>query len=68
MHSLVGGHELGSEEQLAGEVVRPLATGVRTANELTADVRRVIDEVEEVTDCPVTMVDTGPLLNDMIDL
>lgn len=46
----------------------PAVKGARTADRLTPTVRRVIDEVEQVTGCPVTMVDTGPLLGDMIDL
>lgn len=46
----------------------PSVKGVRTADGLTSEVRKVIAEVEHVTGCPVTMVDTGPLLGDMVDL
>lgn len=46
----------------------PAVRGVRSADRLTPEVRRVIAEVEQITNCPVTMVDTGPLLGDMINL
>ena len=47
--------------------IDPAVKGVRDPGALTTGVRRVIDEVEQITDCPVTMVDTGPLLNDIVD-
>jgi len=46
----------------------PAVKGVRTADGLTDEVRRVMTEVEEIAGCPVTMVDTGPLLSDIVDI
>lgn len=42
--------------------------GARTADALTVGVRRLIDEVEEAAGAPVTLVDTGPRLGDVISL
>ncbi|HVX43459.1 MAG TPA: adenylosuccinate synthetase [Mycobacteriales bacterium] len=36
--------------------------------QVTAPVRRLIEQVEAATEAPVTLVDTGPGLNDMIEL
>lgn len=46
----------------------PAIRGARSADALSADVRRVMAEVEEATGAPVTLLDTGPRLDDMIDL
>ena len=42
--------------------------GARTADAITPRVVALIREVEVVTGAPVTMIDTGPGLSDVIDL
>jgi adenylosuccinate synthase len=42
--------------------------GVRDPGRLTEPVRDLIGRIADVTRAPVTMVDTGPLLGDLIDL
>lgn len=42
--------------------------GARSVDQITPRVRDLIDRVETVTGAPVTMVDTGPRLHDMLDL
>lgn len=46
----------------------PAIRGRRTGDAISAEVRRVIDQVERATGAPVTLLDTGPRLDDMIDL
>jgi adenylosuccinate synthase len=46
----------------------PAMRGARDSGTITAPVRELIGEVEAVTGAPVTMVDTGPNLHDIIDL
>lgn len=46
----------------------PAVKGVRHRDGLTDPVRTVIAQVERVTGVPVTLVDTGPYLSDIIDL
>lgn len=46
----------------------PAIRGRRTAEAIGPEVRRVIGEVEHATGAPVTLLDTGPGLNDVIDL
>ncbi|WP_230208039.1 adenylosuccinate synthetase [Microlunatus sp. Gsoil 973] len=46
----------------------PTIRGRRTVGAITQRVRRVIAEVERATGAPVTMLDTGPRLDDMIPL
>lgn len=46
----------------------PAMRGVRSAAGITPRIRSLIAEVEEVTGAPVTMLDTGIRLRDMIDL
>jgi adenylosuccinate synthase len=46
----------------------PDVRGRRTTGAVTPRVRRVIGEVERATGAPVTMLDTGPRLEDMIPL
>lgn len=46
----------------------PAMKGARDAAAITRPVRDVIEQVERITDAPVTMLDTGPLLDDVIDL
>lgn len=46
----------------------PAMRGRRTGDPITTDVRRVITDVEAATGAPVTMIDTGPLLGDVIEL
>lgn len=48
--------------------IDPAMRGKRSPGDVTVPVREVIDQVEQVTGAPVTMLDTGPLLADMIDL
>lgn len=48
--------------------VDPAMKGAREASAITRPVREVIEQVERITGAPVVMVDTGPLLDDMIDL
>jgi adenylosuccinate synthase len=42
--------------------------GTRTKDEITQPVRQLIRLVERVTGAPVRLIDTGPRLDDMIDL
>ncbi|HEX3815589.1 MAG TPA: adenylosuccinate synthetase [Mycobacteriales bacterium] len=42
--------------------------GARNVDQITPRVRDLIDRVEQATGAPVTMVDTGPRLHDMLDL
>lgn len=42
--------------------------GARTVRQLTEPVRELIRRVESVTGAPVTLIDTGPRLDDMLDL
>lgn len=46
----------------------PQMRGGRSADRVTPRVRELIGQVEEATGAPVTMLDTGPRLGDMIDL
>jgi adenylosuccinate synthase len=46
----------------------PYMRGTRSAADITAPVRALIDQVEKVTGAPVALLDTGPRLSDMIDL
>jgi adenylosuccinate synthase len=46
----------------------PRIRGTRTVDAVGADVRRVIAEVENATGAPVRLLDTGPGLDDMIEL
>lgn len=46
----------------------PAIRGRRTAEAIGPEVRRVIAEVEEATGAPVTLLDTGPRLADVIEL
>ena len=46
----------------------PRVKGVRHRDGLTDEVRAVIAQVERITEAPVTMVDTGPYLSDLVDL
>ncbi|GLZ77057.1 adenylosuccinate synthetase [Actinorhabdospora filicis] len=46
----------------------PAMKSRRTGDALTPEVRRVIAEVEEATGAPVTMLDTGPGVSDVVDL
>jgi adenylosuccinate synthase len=46
----------------------PDVRGRRTTGAVTPRVRRGIAEVERATGAPVTMLDTGPRLEDMIPL
>ena len=51
-----------------GDHLDPRIRGARTTGAIGTQVRRVIAEVEEATGAPVTLLDTGPRLNDMIEL
>ncbi len=42
--------------------------GARSASALTPEVRELIRDVEEATGAPVTLLDTGPRLGDVIEL
>ncbi len=46
----------------------PSMRGARSLDRVTARVRRLIEQVEAATEAPVTMLDTGPRLRDMLDL
>jgi adenylosuccinate synthase len=46
----------------------PAIRGARTEDAISEEVRRVISEVEHATGAPVTLLDTGPRLDDMIVL
>lgn len=46
----------------------PEMRGARTAAAITPRVRQLIREVQEATGAPVTLVDTGPRLQDILDL
>ena len=46
----------------------PAMRGARTADRVTPRIRELIQQVEAATGAPVTMLDTGPNLSDMIDL
>jgi adenylosuccinate synthase len=46
----------------------PEMRGARSPEAVTRKVKHVIDQVEEVTGAPVTVLDTGPRLRDVIDL
>lgn len=46
----------------------PAMRGARGSADVTQRVRDLINQVEEATGAPVTMLDTGPRLSDMIDL
>ena len=46
----------------------PAMRGARRQDAITDPVRALIGRVEEVAGAPVTLLDTGPLLGDMIDL
>jgi len=46
----------------------PAMRGVRSVDEITPRIRSLIAEVEDATGAPVTMLDTGMRLHDMIDL
>ena len=46
----------------------PAIRGRRTADAVGPGVRQVITEVEEATGAPVTLLDTGPRLGDVIEL
>src|SRR5690606_1651632 len=46
----------------------PSMLGARAGAAVTAPVRQLIEQVERATDAPVTMIDTGPRLGDLIDL
>lgn len=46
----------------------PSMRGARSADRVTPRVRKLIGQVEAATGAPVTMLDTGPRLGDMIDL
>ncbi|MBO0811623.1 MAG: adenylosuccinate synthetase [Microlunatus sp.] len=46
----------------------PAMRGRRTGGPVSPRVRQVMAEVEEATGAPVTLLDTGPRLDDMIDL
>lgn len=48
--------------------VDPEMRGVRDARGVTAKVRALMAEVEEATGAPVTLLDTGPGLSDVVDL
>ncbi|GAB3434606.1 P-loop NTPase family protein [Flindersiella endophytica] len=45
----------------------PAMRGARSGEAVTQQVKRLIDQVEEVTGAPVTYLDTGPRLKDVID-
>ncbi|GIG69683.1 adenylosuccinate synthetase [Phytomonospora endophytica] len=46
----------------------PAMRGRRDASAITGEVRALMAEVEEATGAPVTLLDTGPGLSDVIDL
>lgn len=46
----------------------PAIRGCTSSADITPPVRDVIDQVEKITNAPVTMIDTGPQLTHMIDL
>ncbi len=46
----------------------PEATGVTRKQDLTPAVRNLIDKVEQATNAPVTMVETGKLFEHIIDM
>jgi adenylosuccinate synthase len=46
----------------------PAMRGARDRAAITSPVRALIAEVEEITGAPVTLLDTGKLLDDVIDL
>ncbi len=46
----------------------PAMRGQRDRRQVTPAVRELIDHVEDITQAPVTALDTGPLLSDIIDL
>lgn len=46
----------------------PAMRGVRSVDEITPRIRSLMAEVEDATGAPVTMLDTGMRLHDMIDL
>ncbi|MBM7785751.1 adenylosuccinate synthetase [Tenggerimyces flavus] len=48
--------------------VDPAVRGVRAFDEISEPVRELIRRVEEVTKAPVTLLDTGPRLGDLIDV
>lgn len=48
--------------------VDPEMRGVRDRDRITAPVLELIERVEQTTGAPVTTVDTGPLLGDLIEL
>jgi adenylosuccinate synthase len=51
-----------------GDHYEPSMRGARTSGAITPRVASLIRDVERVTGAPVTMLDTGPGLSDMIDL
>lgn len=48
--------------------VDPAIKAKREASAITRPVREVVDQVERITGAPVTMIDTGPMLDHVIDL
>ncbi|MEM3736495.1 MAG: adenylosuccinate synthetase [Candidatus Bathyarchaeia archaeon] len=63
--------ELNSASQLAVtklDVVYPECRGLREYSQLTKEARRFIEMIEEATKVPVTLIGTGPDINDIIDL
>ena len=51
-----------------GDHLDPRIRGARSTAAIGPQVRRVIAEVESATGAPVTLLDTGPRLDDMIEL
>ena len=46
----------------------PECSGVKSMNELSSDAKSFIKNIEEKLEVPVTLIGTGPLVDDVVDL
>jgi adenylosuccinate synthase len=46
----------------------PECSGVKSMNELSNDAKSFIKNIEEKLEVPVTLIGTGPLVDDVVDL